>query len=65
MAEQMKREAMAAALGAIDAGADEVYIKDAHDSGRNMDITGFPKPVSYTHLDVYKRQDASSPAVYG
>ena len=32
-----------AALGAIDAGADEVYIKDAHDSGRNMDITGFPK----------------------
>lgn len=43
VAEQMKREAMAAALGAIDAGADEVYIKDAHDSGRNMDITGFPK----------------------
>ena len=43
VAEQMKREAMAAALGAIDAGADEVYIKDAHDSGRNMEITGFPK----------------------
>ncbi|MCC8066508.1 MAG: M55 family metallopeptidase [Clostridiales bacterium] len=43
IAEEMKREAMAAALGAIDAGADEVYIKDAHDSGRNMDITGFPR----------------------
>ena len=26
VAEQMKREAMAAALGAIDAGADEVYM---------------------------------------
>ncbi|MCD7745126.1 MAG: M55 family metallopeptidase [Lachnospiraceae bacterium] len=43
LAEEMKREAMAAAFGAIDAGADEVYIKDAHDSGRNMDITGFPR----------------------
>ena len=43
VAEQMKREALAAALGAIDAGATEVYIKDAHDSGRNFDITGFPK----------------------
>lgn len=43
VAAQMKREAMAAAQGAIDAGADLVYIKDAHDSGRNMDITGFPK----------------------
>ena len=43
IAKQMKEEAMAAALGAIDAGATEVYIKDAHDSGRNMDITGFPK----------------------
>lgn len=43
VAEQMKKEALAAALGAIDAGATEVYIKDAHDSGRNIDITGFPK----------------------
>lgn len=43
IARQMKAEAMAAALGAIDAGATEVYIKDAHDSGRNIDITGFPK----------------------
>ncbi len=39
---QMKSETMAAAQGAIDAGATEVYIKDAHDSGRNIDITGFP-----------------------
>ena len=43
VAAQMKQEALAAALGAIDAGAMEVYIKDAHDSGRNIDITGFPK----------------------
>ncbi len=43
IAAQMKAEAMAAAKGAIEAGADEVYIKDAHDSGRNFDITGFPR----------------------
>lgn len=43
LAAQMKAEAMAAAQGAIDAGADEVYLKDSHDSGRNFDITGFPK----------------------
>lgn len=43
VAAQMKAEAMAAAKGAIAAGADEVYIKDAHDSGRNFDITGFPR----------------------
>ncbi|MGN0354190.1 MAG: M55 family metallopeptidase [Muricoprocola sp.] len=43
VAEEMKKETLAAALGAIDAGADLVYIKDAHDSGRNMDITGFPE----------------------
>ncbi len=43
VAAQMKAEALAAAQGAVEAGADEVYIKDAHDSGRNIDITGFPK----------------------
>lgn len=43
IAKQMKQEALSAALGAIDAGATEVYIKDAHDCGRNIDITGFPK----------------------
>ena len=42
-AKQMKREALAAAEGAVIAGADEIYIKDAHDSGRNFDIDGFPK----------------------
>lgn len=43
VARQMKAETMAAAMGAIDAGADEVYIKDAHETGRNIDINGFPK----------------------
>lgn len=43
VAKQMKEEALAAALGAVDAGADTIVIKDAHDSGRNIDITGFPK----------------------
>lgn len=40
---QMTNEALAACEGAIQAGAREVYIKDAHDSARNMDITKFPK----------------------
>lgn len=43
VAKQMKAEALAAVQGALDAGADEIYIKDAHDSGLNIDITGFPK----------------------
>lgn len=43
VAAQMKAEAMAAANGAVDAGADEIYIKDAHDTGINMDINGFPR----------------------
>ena len=55
VAKQMKAEAMAAALGAIDAGATEVYIKDAHETGRNIDITGFPKQC------VFIRDWANSP----
>lgn len=43
VAAQMKAEAMAAANGAQDAGADEIYIKDAHDTGLNFEITGFPR----------------------
>lgn len=43
VAKQMKAEALAAVNGALDAGADEIYIKDAHDSGLNIDITGFPR----------------------
>ena len=46
-AEQMKKETLAAVQGAIDAGATEVWIKDAHDSGRNMWADGFPKEVRF------------------
>ncbi len=45
-AAQMKREVMAAIKGALAAGAKEIYVKDAHDSGRNMDFTGFPDQVT-------------------
>ena len=45
-AAQMKREVMAAVKGALAAGAKEIYVKDAHDSGRNMDFTGFPEEVT-------------------
>lgn len=41
-ARQMTLEAVAACQGAIDAGATEIYVKDAHDSGRNMDLSLFP-----------------------
>lgn len=34
--EQMTREALAACDGAVAAGATEIWIKDAHDTGRNI-----------------------------
>lgn len=43
LAKQMTLEAVAACQGALDAGATEIYVKDAHDSGRNLDLTLFPK----------------------
>jgi len=42
---QMTREAVAACEGAIAFGADEIIVKDAHDSARNMDILAFPEQV--------------------
>lgn len=42
-AREMTLEAVAACQGAIEAGATEIYVKDAHDSGRNMDLSLFPK----------------------
>ncbi len=41
--EQMTREVAAACRGALAAGADEVVIKDAHDTARNIIPTGLPK----------------------
>ena len=45
LAREMTLEAVAACEGALAAGATEIYVKDAHDSGRNMDISLFPKEV--------------------
>ncbi len=42
-AHQMTLEVNAACEGAINAGADEIWIKDAHDSGRNIDHNLLPK----------------------
>ena len=42
-AHQMTLEVKAACEGAISAGADEIWIKDAHDSGRNIDHNILPK----------------------
>lgn len=45
LAREMTLEAVAACEGALAAGATEIYVKDAHDSGRNMDLSLFPKEV--------------------
>ena len=42
---QMTAEVAAAAQAAIDAGAKEIYIKDAHDSGRNLILDQLPEAV--------------------
>ncbi|ARV58837.1 amino acid amidase [Nostocales cyanobacterium HT-58-2] len=42
--EQMTREVTAACEGAIAAGATEIIVKDAHDTGRNLDPYQLPYP---------------------
>lgn len=42
-AEQMTKETVAACEGAIAMGAKEIFVKDAHDSARNIDITKLPR----------------------
>lgn len=42
-AEQMTRETVAAIEGAVMAGADEIFVQDAHDSARNIDINKLPE----------------------
>jgi D-amino peptidase len=42
-AEQMTREVAAACEGANNAGAKEIWVKDAHGSARNLDILGLPE----------------------
>ena len=45
LAREMTLETVAACQGALEAGATEIYVKDAHDSGRNMDLSLFPREV--------------------
>ena len=42
---QMTREVAAACEGALAAGADEVLVKDAHDSARNLDPAALPRRI--------------------
>ncbi len=42
---QMTREVAAACQGALDAGAQEVMVKDAHDSARNIDPAQLPRAI--------------------
>jgi len=44
--EQMTAEVTAACEGALQAGATEIWIKDAHDTGRNLIASKLPKEVS-------------------
>ena len=41
--EQMSREVAAACRGALAAGAEEILVKDAHDSARNIDPAALPR----------------------
>lgn len=41
-AEQMTNEVVMACEGAIEAGATEIIVRDAHDAGNNIDITKLP-----------------------
>ena len=42
---QMTREVAAACRGALAAGAEEVLVKDAHDTARNIDPTALPRGI--------------------
>jgi len=42
---QMTREVAAACEGAIAAGAEEVFVRDAHDSARNIDASQLPQAI--------------------
>lgn len=42
---QMTRETAAACAGALDAGAARILVKDAHDTGRNLDLAALPEQV--------------------
>lgn len=42
---QMQREVAAACEGALDGGAEYVYVKDAHDSARNLDPMVLPEQI--------------------
>jgi D-amino peptidase len=41
--QQMTKEVVAACEGAMAAGAEDIWIKDAHDSARNLDMNKLPK----------------------
>lgn len=41
--EQMTREVVAACEGTLEAGVEEIWIKDAHETGRNIIISELPK----------------------
>jgi len=45
MQKQMTREVAAACRGVLAAGAEEVLVKDAHDSARNIDPAGLPRGI--------------------
>lgn len=42
-ADQMLKEVQAACEGVVEAGAHEIWIKDAHSTGRNLTFTGLPQ----------------------
>lgn len=45
-AKRMTEEVVAACQGAIEAGADEIWVKDAHSRGTNLDVSMLPEEVT-------------------
>ncbi len=43
---QMTKEVFAACQGALEVGAEEIWVKDAHDSGRNLFSSDLPRQVT-------------------
>ncbi|KUO53526.1 MAG: amino acid amidase [Desulfitibacter sp. BRH_c19] len=50
LVEQMTSEVKAVCDGANNAGALEVWVKDAHDTGRNIDVSKLPRNVKYSRV---------------
>ena len=57
MQKQMTREVAAACAGALSGGAEEVLVKDAHDSARNIDPAALPRATRIHRAEVKRESE--------